>query len=196
MSTLERQRLLHVLIAPMITPAMVLGASAARADDSQAPGIDFEQFAQFIQQADLSEEEIRELIDIVDLIKERTKERLTFAQRAKRALLQPWVVFGFVAQFIFGMRFVWQLIVSEHKKRSHVPVAFWYLSLIGGLMLFTYACKLRDPVFMAGQGLGVFIYVRNLTLIHRHRTPTVDDPADRSPGDAATDTNADGTNTP
>ena len=44
MSTLERQRLLHVLIAPMITSAMALGASAARADDSQAPGIDFEVF--------------------------------------------------------------------------------------------------------------------------------------------------------
>jgi len=62
-----------------------------------------------------------------------------------------------------------QIIASERRGRSYVPVAFWYFSLIGGLMLFAYALKLRDPVFVFGQGLGCFIYLRNLILIHKLR---------------------------
>ena len=88
-------------------------------------------------------------------------------QKAMGDLLNPWVLFGFGAQFCFMMRFVVQWISSERRKRSHVPVAFWYLSLAGGLMLFTYAVHRADPVFILGQGLGCFIYVRNLMLIHR-----------------------------
>jgi lipid-A-disaccharide synthase-like uncharacterized protein len=82
-------------------------------------------------------------------------------------LLNPWVIFGFAAQFAFFMRFVVQWIASERRGRSYVPVVFWYFSLAGGVMLFIYACKRRDPVFIAGQGLGCFIYIRNLVLIHR-----------------------------
>ena len=50
-----------------------------------------------------------------------------------------------------------------------VPVAFWYLSIAGGLMLFAYAVYCRDPVFILGQSMGVFIYARNLWLIHAER---------------------------
>lgn len=83
-------------------------------------------------------------------------------------LLNPWAIFGFAAQFAFFMRFVIQWIASEKKGRSHVPVVFWYFSLAGGSMLFVYASVyLRDPVFTLGQGLGCFIYIRNLILIHR-----------------------------
>ncbi|MCK4660772.1 MAG: lipid-A-disaccharide synthase N-terminal domain-containing protein [Phycisphaerae bacterium] len=74
-----------------------------------------------------------------------------------------------MAQFAFMMRFVLQLIASERKKRSYVPVAFWYLSLVGGTMLFIYAFKLRDPVFILGQGLGCLIYIRNLLLIRKRK---------------------------
>jgi lipid-A-disaccharide synthase-like uncharacterized protein len=42
------------------------------------------------------------------------------------------------------------------------PVAFWYLSLIGGVTLLAYAVHLRDPVFILGQATGAFIYLRNL----------------------------------
>lgn len=84
-------------------------------------------------------------------------------------LLDPWVIFGFAAQFAFFMRFVVQWIASERRGRSVVPVVFWYFSLAGGMMLFVYACRQQDPVFIAGQGLGCFIYIRNLVLIHRRR---------------------------
>ncbi len=89
------------------------------------------------------------------------------SDRALEALSNPWVLFGFGAQALFMMRFVVQWIASERRKRSVVPVAFWWLSLMGGLSLFIYAFHRRDPVFMLGQGLGCAIYVRNLVLIAR-----------------------------
>jgi len=65
------------------------------------------------------------------------------------------------------MRFLAQWIVSERKGESTIPIAFWYFSLLGGLILFTYAIYRRDPVFIVGQGCGAFIYIRNLILIRR-----------------------------
>jgi len=50
-----------------------------------------------------------------------------------------------------------------------VPIAFWFFSLGGGGLLLVYAIQRRDPVFIAGQGLGLFIYVRNLWLIANER---------------------------
>jgi lipid-A-disaccharide synthase-like uncharacterized protein len=80
-----------------------------------------------------------------------------------------WVVLGFVAQASFMMRFVVQWLASERAKRSVVPVAFWFFSLIGGVLLLIYAIQRRDPVFIAGQGLGLTIYIRNLWLIKNER---------------------------
>ena len=79
-----------------------------------------------------------------------------------------WLTIGFVGQALFSMRFIVQWIKSERMKRSVVPLAFWYFSLAGGAALFAYALHLSDPVFVVGQGLGIFIYLRNLWLIYRH----------------------------
>lgn len=86
-------------------------------------------------------------------------------------LSDPWVMFGFGAQAMFMMRFVVQWLASEKAGRSTIPVAFWYFSLAGGIMLFTYAARRADLVFMMGQGLGLFIYARNLWFIHRTGRP-------------------------
>lgn len=78
-------------------------------------------------------------------------------------------LFGLAGQFTFMMRFIVQWFASERRGRSYVPVAFWYLSLLGGCMLFSYALMRRDPVIMLGQALGMLIYLRNLVLIYRRR---------------------------
>ena len=70
---------------------------------------------------------------------------------------------------VFMGRFVVQWLSSERQGRSVIPVAFWYLSLLGGAMLLVYSVYRRDPVFMLGQGMGTFIYLRNLQLISRER---------------------------
>ncbi|MFZ5709820.1 MAG: lipid-A-disaccharide synthase N-terminal domain-containing protein [Pseudomonadota bacterium] len=80
-----------------------------------------------------------------------------------------WVLFGLLAQLMFTARFLVQWIASERARASVMPLAFWYFSLVGGLMLLSYAIYRRDPVFVLGQSLGVVIYVRNLWLIHANR---------------------------
>ena len=108
-----------------------------------------------------------------------------FREKLTEMLLDPWVIFGFGAQFMFMMRFVIQWIASERKQRSYVPVVFWYFSLAGGLMLFTYAVKRQDPVFMFGQGLGCFIYIRNLTLIYKRKLAQRRTETDRPKGSSS-----------
>ncbi|MYZ50217.1 lipid-A-disaccharide synthase N-terminal domain-containing protein [Propylenella binzhouense] len=83
-----------------------------------------------------------------------------------------WVLLGFVAQFLFMMRFLVQWIASERARRSVIPVAFWFFSLGGGFLLLVYAIQRQDPVFIAGQALGLLIYVRNVWLIAREKRET------------------------
>jgi lipid-A-disaccharide synthase-like uncharacterized protein len=86
------------------------------------------------------------------------------------AQFDGWIALGFIAQFAFTMRFLVQWIASERAGRSVVPVAFWFFSIGGGLMLLVYAIKRQDPVFIAGQSLGLVIYARNLMLIFRPKS--------------------------
>jgi lipid-A-disaccharide synthase-like uncharacterized protein len=78
-----------------------------------------------------------------------------------------WLAIGFLGQGVFFMRWVVQWLASERSAKSHVPIAFWYMSLIGGLITLAYAIYRRDPVFIAGQSIGSVVYLRNLMLIHR-----------------------------
>jgi lipid-A-disaccharide synthase-like uncharacterized protein len=80
-----------------------------------------------------------------------------------------WLAVGFFGQALFSMRFLVQWWRSERAGNSVVPVAFWYLSLGGGLLLLTYAIYRRDPIFTIGQLSGVVVYLRNLHLIRQHR---------------------------
>lgn len=80
-----------------------------------------------------------------------------------------WLGIGFLGQALFSARFVIQWLASERMRRSVVPHAFWWFSLAGGVTLLAYALWRGDPVFVLGQGLGLFVYLRNLMLIRRHR---------------------------
>ena len=80
------------------------------------------------------------------------------------------LVLGLVAQTLFFSRFLIQWIASERQGRSVMPVSFWYLSAVGGGLLFVYAILRRDPVFMFGQGGGLLVYIRNLFLINKERS--------------------------
>lgn len=80
-----------------------------------------------------------------------------------------WELTAFVGEAIFGGRFVLQWIVSEYKKKSHVPVAFWYMSIIGSMILAVYAIHIGTPVLIAAFTLQIGIYARNLVLIKKHR---------------------------
>lgn len=76
------------------------------------------------------------------------------------------LIFGLVAQSMFFMRFFVQWLASERQKKSVMPNAFWWFSLVGGLMLLAYGFLRRDLVIILGQGVGVFIYLRNIWFIY------------------------------
>jgi lipid-A-disaccharide synthase-like uncharacterized protein len=84
-----------------------------------------------------------------------------------------WATIALVGQAIFGGRFILQWIVSEYKKRSHVPVAFWFMSLAGSVVLLAYSVHEKNPVFMLGFSLNMLIYLRNLHLIYKHAKRSV-----------------------
>ena len=79
------------------------------------------------------------------------------------------LIIGFFGQGLFASRFIVQWIYSEKKGESHIPLIFWYLSIFGGLGLLIYALFRKDPVIIVGQLFGIFIYLRNLILIHRRK---------------------------
>jgi lipid-A-disaccharide synthase-like uncharacterized protein len=80
---------------------------------------------------------------------------------------QLWLTIGLLGQALFSARFLVQWLASERRKQSVVPRAFWYFSVGGGITLLAYAIYRRDPVFILGQGAGLFVYARNLWFIHR-----------------------------
>ena len=87
--------------------------------------------------------------------------------------LDWWVILGFTAQAMFSARFLVQWIASERAGRSVIPLAFWTFSIAGGLLLLAYALYRKDPVFIAGQAFGVFVYLRNLYFVLRDRKTAV-----------------------
>ncbi|MBM4440535.1 MAG: lipid-A-disaccharide synthase N-terminal domain-containing protein [Candidatus Rokubacteria bacterium] len=89
---------------------------------------------------------------------------------------QVWIAVGLLGQALFSARMLLQWLASERRRRSVVPKAFWYLSIGGGLVLLCYAIYRRDPVFIVGQGAGLFVYARNLYFIHKRREPVLESP--------------------
>jgi len=83
--------------------------------------------------------------------------------------MNKWLIVGFIGQFVFFSRFLVQWICSEIKKKSYIPMSFWYLSIIGGVFLFAYSVYRKDPVFIIGQVGGLIVYSRNIRLIHKNR---------------------------
>ena len=80
-----------------------------------------------------------------------------------------WVGLGLAGQLVFTGRFALQWLYSELKKRSVIPVGFWYLSILGSALLLAYAIYREDPVFIVGQAFGFVVYLRNLQLLARHQ---------------------------
>lgn len=84
-----------------------------------------------------------------------------------------WVIFGFIGQSLFFMRFVVQWLVSEKKGESVIPNAFWYFSIVGSVVVLSYAIHKLDPVFILGQSVASLVYVRNIMLIYKKKRATV-----------------------
>lgn len=88
-----------------------------------------------------------------------------------------WVLVGFAGQMLFFGRMFVQWMVAEREKKAVIPESFWWFSLFGGLMLFSYFAWRQDIVGVIGQTSGVVIYARNLRLIHKQRRRAARDAA-------------------
>ncbi len=78
-----------------------------------------------------------------------------------------WVTFGTLGQMIFFSRWIIQWFSSERSKSSIIPVAFWWCSLIGGIITLLYAHHIGSFPFMLAQAIGIIVYSRNLFLIYK-----------------------------
>ena len=84
-----------------------------------------------------------------------------------------WLGLGIFAQLMFSMRFLIQWITSEKEKKSVIPVAFWWFSLAGGVLLLAYGIRRGEPVIILGQAFGCIVYIRNLWLIRAEKRRAV-----------------------
>lgn len=78
-----------------------------------------------------------------------------------------WIAVGLLGQIAFFLRMFVQWIASERRRESVVPESFWWLSLGGGIALFSYFVWRKDLIGALGQTTGVVVYARNLRLIHK-----------------------------
>ena len=78
-----------------------------------------------------------------------------------------WVSFGTLGQLVFFSRWIIQWLSSEKNKTSTIPIAFWWCSLVGGIITLIYAHHIGSFPFMLAQAIGIIVYSRNLLLIHR-----------------------------
>ena len=88
-----------------------------------------------------------------------------------------WLFVGLAGQAMFSARWLIQWFITEKSRRSTMPDTFWYLSLLGGLLVFAYGLHRLDPVILLGQ-FGIIIYARNLVFIRQEKqSPAPDSPA-------------------
>lgn len=80
-----------------------------------------------------------------------------------------WVGIGLLGQIAFSGRMILQWLTSEKHRRSVISESFWWFSLIGAALLFSYFVWRQDPIGILGQAPGIVIYARNLRLIYKHK---------------------------
>ncbi len=80
-----------------------------------------------------------------------------------------WKVIGWLGNAVFFSRFFVQWYATERLKRVVVPTAFWWLSLLGSLLLLSYALFYQhDSVFIFAYAFTWIPYIRNLVIHRRH----------------------------
>lgn len=87
---------------------------------------------------------------------------LMFSQQENNGISTWLLITGIVGQLVYTFRFIYQWVYSENKKKSSLPLGFWWLSLVGSAIVLVYAIYREDPVLLASHLGGSIIYVRNV----------------------------------
>ncbi len=73
------------------------------------------------------------------------------------------LILGMSGQFIYKMRFVYQIIYSVRRNESLMPITFWTMAVVGSLLIIIYALIRHDWVLLLGQ-FGIIASVRNIMI--------------------------------
>lgn len=74
----------------------------------------------------------------------------------------PIIAIGGIGQLMLNVRFIYQWYYSERAKTSILPLGFWVISTVASVMILAYAVYRVDPVLLVAQGMGIFVYARNI----------------------------------
>lgn len=85
------------------------------------------------------------------------------------------VIYGCSGQILFTLRFIYQWYYSRKAGESELPAGFWIISLVGSLLIVSYALVRHDPVLIIGQSFGLVSYIRNLCILRKQKQPLTDE---------------------
>ncbi|MFZ2237097.1 MAG: lipid-A-disaccharide synthase N-terminal domain-containing protein [Dokdonella sp.] len=82
----------------------------------------------------------------------------------------PWKLIGYVGVFLFTSRWFVQLYATRKMGRVHMPLAFWWLSVFGSILLLSYfTWGKNDSVGVLANLFPAFVASYNLVVELRHR---------------------------
>lgn len=94
---------------------------------------------------------------------------LQFTIYGKPVIITAWKLIGYAGVAIFAGRWFVQLAASHWAKRSTIPRVFWYMSLLGSILLLSYfTFGKNDSVGILSNLFPSFIAGYNLFLDVRH----------------------------
>jgi lipid-A-disaccharide synthase-like uncharacterized protein len=76
---------------------------------------------------------------------------------------------GLAGNGIYCSRFIVAWVQAEKQRRAVLPLSFWYLSMVGSLLLLSYSLMRADLVFILGFLFNSIPFLRNIVLIRRSR---------------------------
>jgi lipid-A-disaccharide synthase-like uncharacterized protein len=101
-------------------------------------------------------------------------ELVRILQALQQFQLTPWKIVGFAGTLMFTSRWFVQLYYTRKYKRVVMPLAFWWLSVCGSVLLLAYfVFGKNDSVGILSNFFPVFVSVYNLVVHLRHRRHAV-----------------------
>ncbi len=80
-----------------------------------------------------------------------------------------WKVVGWTGNVVFFSRFFVQWIATERRGQVVIPVVFWWLSLVGSLLLLAFALHEKSSVFIFAYAFPWVPYIRNIMIHYRNK---------------------------
>ncbi|MCK9368069.1 MAG: lipid-A-disaccharide synthase N-terminal domain-containing protein [Metallibacterium scheffleri] len=92
-------------------------------------------------------------------------------------VVTPWKLIGYLGTFLFAGRWFVQMAATRKHRRVHMPLAFWWMSIIGSLMALSYfVFGKNDSVGILQNAFPALVATYNLLVEYRTRRQHADAP--------------------